>query len=46
LPEFEKLGFNFSDERCNPADVLLDAVRSHTWKVRLFSLPIYIQLDL
>ena len=33
LPEFEKMGLNFGDERCNPADVLLDAVRSASWKV-------------
>ena len=34
LPEFEKMGLNFSEDgRCNPADILLDAVRSSNWKV-------------
>jgi hypothetical protein len=33
LPEFEKMGLNFSEERCNPADILLDAVSASTWKV-------------
>lgn len=36
LPEFEKMGLNFSEDgRCNPADILLDAVRASNWKVFL-----------